>query len=229
MTDPSLNEITIQPGSVKICGLREREHAIAAAWAGADLLGFIFAPTRRHVAPAIARDAITAARAVSPRPFLAVGVFVNASIDDMNHAACVAGLDVIQLSGDEPPGVISDLTLPVLRAIRPAPGATAVDILAEVAKTSGHSPVAYVLDGFHAGHYGGTGVRADWRLSSKLSGQVPLLLAGGLNLDNVAAAIKTVNPLGVDVSTGVERDGSKDAGLIAAFVEAARKSFRARG
>lgn len=229
MTDQSINGIAIQPGSVKICGLRDREHAIAATQAGADLLGFIFAPTRRYVAPHIARDAILAARAVSTRPFLAVGVFVNASGDEMGRIAREAGLDVIQLSGDEAPDVISTLKLPVLRAIRPAPGATAADVLADVSRTNGQCPVAYVLDGFHAGHYGGTGVRADWRLAAELSGQIPTVLAGGLSPDNVAAAIGTVNPLGVDVSTGVERDGVKDAGLIAAFVDAAREAFRGRG
>ena len=217
----------IPPRSVKICGLREPEHAVAAVAAGADLLGFIFAPTRRYVPPEDARMAVAAARAAARHPVLTVGVFVDAAPEEMNRIAADVGLDLIQLSGDESPDRISALYRPVLRALRPKPGASAADVLSEIQGMGLESPAAYLLDGYHAGQFGGTGVRADWTVASVLAPEARMLLAGGLNPHNVAEAISVVNPLGVDVSSGVERDGTKDATLIAEFVRAAKAAFRA--
>lgn len=228
MTSDRVKSPIIPRGSIKICGLRETEHAVAAVSAGADLIAFNFAASRRYVSPRAARIAIDAARAVADRPFLAVGVFVNAEADEMNGIADEAGIDIIQLSGDESSEIVPALGRPVLRAVRPAPGATAADVLSGLDRPRGGVLAAYLLDGHRPGHYGGTGVRADWTLAAELAGSVPLMLAGGLDPENVARSIEIVGPLGVDVSSGVERDGVKDDALILEFVRAAREGFRRR-
>lgn len=225
MTEPSRTGLIV-PGSVKICGLRTPEHTVAAVEAGADLLGFNFAATRRYVAPADARLMVAAARAAG-RAILAVGVFVDAPADEMNMIADEVGLDLVQLSGDEPSEVIAAIHRPVIRALRPVPGTSAASVLAGILRMGSVRPAAYLLDGFHAGLFGGTGVRADWTLASGLAQDVPMLLAGGLNPENVAEAIGIARPLGVDVASGVERDGIKDATLIAGFVGAAKAAFEA--
>lgn len=220
-------------GLVKICGLREPEHAAAAAVAGADLLGFVFAPARRRVTPEQARRCIAAARdAVGPeRRLFAVGVFVNASGGEIAEAARVAGLDLVQLHGDEPPGFSGGLPVPAVKALKPSPSAMVEEAIgaarAQMAAT--RPPLALLIDGHHPTSAGGSGVRADWAVATRLATGVPMILAGGLNPENVAEAIRTVRPLGVDVSSGVERDGVKDAGLIAAFVDAARGAYRDLG
>lgn len=217
---------SIEPGTVKICGLREPADAVAAAVAGADLLGFIFAPTRRYVSPEAARACIAAARAADAgRRIRAVGVFVDASAAEINATADRADLDLVQLSGDEPPELVNQIDHPVLRALRPEPGATADGIVSHLAPFGRSRPAAFLLDGFHAGAYGGMGVRADWSLAAALAPSLPMLLAGGLRPENVADAIASVRPLGVDVSSGVETDGIKNAVLIAAFVRAAKAAF----
>ena len=211
--------------AVKICGLRTAEHAVAAAVAGADLIGFIFAPSRRNVLPETARAAVAAARAAAPGPILAVGVFVNATASEMNQVADIVGLDVVQLSGDEPDTVMDQIERPILRALRPRPGARPLDVIPPL--TGGVEPrvLAYLIDGYHPGAYGGTGVRADWSLAAEVARSVSVVLAGGLNPENVADGIATVMPFGVDVGSGVERDGVKDAALIQAFVSAAKLGF----
>ncbi len=214
-------------GLVKICGLRETEHAVAAAEAGADLLGFIFAPARRRITPVDARAAIAAARAATARPILAVGVFVDADAAEIAHVAALTGIDIAQLHGDEPVDLPARLPIPATKAFKPQPGASLAETLACIDRYLGVDapPVAALVDGYHPGASGGTGARADWRLASELAARRSLLLAGGLDPLNVADAIVAVRPLGVDVSSGVERDGVKDAAMIAAFVANARRAF----
>lgn len=213
-------------GLVKICGLREPEHAVAAAEAGADLLGFIFAPARRQVTPEQARACIEAARAVAPG-VLAVGVFVDEAPEWIADVATAVGLDAAQLHGEEPPGFAAALPLPAIKAFKPRPGdaeeAVAVGIAAHLGPRGG--AIAALVDGYHPGSSGGMGVAADWDLSARLARRAPLLLAGGLAPENVATAIRQVRPLGVDVSSGVEFDGRKDAARIAAFVTAAKATL----
>lgn len=216
--------------TVKICGLREPEHAAAAAAAGADLLGFVFAPARRRVTIDQARRCIDAARmADGTRRFLAVGVFVDARAAEMNAVAEMAGLDLVQLHGNESPTTLRQLDRPALKAVRSPPGAdpTAVSRVLDEFGRGPTKPLAFLIDGHSATVAGGAGVRADWRLARRLALRHPLLLAGGLEPENVAAAIAAVRPLGVDVSSGVESEGVKDSARIAAFVAAARLGFRA--
>jgi phosphoribosylanthranilate isomerase len=123
------------------------------------------------------------------------------------------------LSGEEPPEAVSAVRAPVLKAIRVGgPDGTAG---CRPAEYSG-SVRAFVLDAYQPGAYGGTGRTCDWGAAARLAAEYPVLLAGGLSRENVAEAVATVRPLGVDVSSGVEVDGKKDAELIAAFIAAAR-------
>ncbi len=214
---------------VKIDGLREPEHAIAAAEAGADLLGFIFAPARRRVTPEQARRCIEAARRAVGIPSvpLAVGVFVDASVDEINATVREAGLDIVQLHGAEPPDLLAALEVPTIKALKPQPGESmteTMDAAAAYFSTLLH-PIALVIDGYHPAYAGGSGVRADWGVASAVARRWPTLLAGGLTPENVVEAIRTVRPLGVDVSGGVERDGIKDPERIAAFIVAAKAAF----
>jgi phosphoribosylanthranilate isomerase len=214
---------------VKIDGLREPEHAAAAAAAGADLIGFIFAPARRQITVAVARSCIAAARAASPeRPVLAVGVFVDASPSEMARIARETGIDALQLHGAEPPESVGQLPVPALKALRPRPGTKAAHLTAEIDsyRSSPQPPLGILVDGYAEESAGGTGARADWRLAAEIGATFPIILAGGLDPDNVGAAIRQVRPLGVDVSSGVEIDGVKDASRIEAFIRAARTAFR---
>jgi phosphoribosylanthranilate isomerase len=213
---------------IKICGLREPRHAAVAAAGGADLIGFIFAPARRQVSVNVARSCIAAARqAATGRPLLAVGVFVDAPVADVREVASSAGLDIVQLHGAEPPEYLEHLGLPAVKALRPRPGATALEIVAEIDRycTAPVSPVGVLIDGYAKDATGGSGVRADWDLTADVAAMRPVLLGGGLDPGAVARAIGRVRPLGVDVSSGVERDAVKDPARIAAFIDAARTAF----
>jgi phosphoribosylanthranilate isomerase len=210
---------------VKICGLRTVEHALAAADAGAAMLGLVFAPSRRRVT---LEQAATIAQAVrskpGPRPEL-VGLFVNAPAEEMNAVSAAVGLDRVQLSGDEPVSLLDELRLPALKAVRMDGSANELAWIERAganARRDNFLPgVVLLVDAHVPGAYGGTGVQADWGRAAALARRAPLLLAGGLSPLNVAAAIAAVAPLGVDVSSGVERDGAKDTAKIEAFIGAA--------
>lgn len=215
---------------VKVCGLREPEHAVAAARAGADFLSFIFAPARRQVSADVARAAIDAARqAAGNHTFVAVGVFVDEDSAEILEAASGAGLDLVQLSGGEPPQFVSELGMPAIKALRPLPGTSTSSVIAEIASYRNQAvpPVAFLVDAYSPTAAGGTGAKADWDLAATLSDEVPILLAGGLKPENVGEAIQRVRPLGVDVSSGVEIDGVKSTPRIEQFVSAAREAFLA--
>jgi phosphoribosylanthranilate isomerase len=215
---------------VKICGLREPGHAAAAAAAGADLIGFIFAPARRRISAAAARDCILAARAATPgREVVAVGVFVDAPADEIAAVVAEAGLDAVQLHGAEPPEFAQGLPAPALKVFRPTSAMRAADIAAEMDRYAAapHPPAGFLIEGFASSAAGGAGVRADWETAAAIAAARPLLLGGGLSPENVAEAIRQVRPLGVDVSSGAEVDGHKDPARIEAFIAAARLAFPA--
>lgn len=211
---------------VKVCGLREPEHAVAAAEAGADILGFIFAPARRQVTAEVAQACIMAARQAKP-DVLACGVFVNAAAMEIAVVVRGAGLDMVQLSGSEPPEFMSALPVAATRAIHPKPGVSVDEIVLEIGKhqRAGAPPAAFLLDAFSPKGAGGTGEKVDWGLAAAVNARVPVMLAGGLSPNNVAEAIQIVRPVGVDVSSGVEIDGRKSGEQIHAFVAAAQAAF----
>lgn len=205
---------------VKICGIRTLAPALVAAAAGADLIGFVFAPSRRQVSPAEAAAIAAAVRAApGPRPRLA-GLFVNAAPPTIAAVAAEVGLDLVQLSGDEPAEHAGQIALPILKAIR-MDGSAAEAAWLRLAE-GGASGVTLLVDAQVPGSYGGTGVVADWGRAAALARRAPVVLAGGLSPANVGEAIAAVRPLGVDVSSGVETDGVKDPLKIEAFIGAAR-------
>jgi phosphoribosylanthranilate isomerase len=209
---------------IKICGLRTVEQARAAATAGADLIGLVFAPSRRRISP-VEGAAITAAlRAANGSSPLIVGLFVNEPPATIRAVAREVGLDLVQLSGDEPASYAAALEWPVLKAIRMdgSPNEAAWLELAGATTMDPQQRPRLLIDAHVPGAYGGTGVVADWVRAAALAARLPIVLAGGLNPANVAAAIAEVRPWGVDVSSGVERDGAKDPRQIEAFIAAAR-------
>ena len=217
---------------VKICGLTRLEDAIAAIEAGADLLGFIFyEKSPRYIEPEQARAIISELRRrfpVEPRQprYRLVGVFVNRPAAYIAAVMALAGLDWAQLSGDEPVIVLEQLQKRAYKAIRPRTYEEADAEASFYAALSPKQGPRLLIDAYRPGEYGGTGQRADWAIAAQLARLRSILLAGGLNPDNVAEAVRTVRPWGVDVSSGVERaPGVKDHEAIRAFVTQAKQAF----
>ena len=220
---------------VKICGLTRFDDALVALEAGADYLGFIFyPPSPRAIAPAAAADLVVRLRRAAPAHFVRaepprlVGVFVN---DPPAAAATVldrCGLDLAQLSGDEPAADVTDPASPLFgrayKALRPRSLAEADDGAMRFAAPPGSFGPRLLLDTPHVHLYGGTGETSDWGIAATLAARLPgLMLAGGLTPDNVAAAVAAVRPFAVDVAGGVERaPGIKDADRVRAFIVNAR-------
>lgn len=210
---------------VKICGITERAHALAVAEAGADFLGLVFAPSKRQLAPEEARRIAEAVRKAN-NAIEIVGVFVNTPSSEVNQTADFCGLDRIQLSGAESWEYCREITLPIIKAFRVGQQHPE-EISAELDAGAGLlSPKRFIalLDSQVKGKYGGTGMRFNWRIAQQVARGFPTIIAGGLEPDNVAEAIKTVAPWGVDVSSGVEVGGVKDVAKIRAFIEAARRA-----
>jgi phosphoribosylanthranilate isomerase len=215
---------------VKICGIGTPEHALAAARSGAGIVGMVFAPSRRRVSVETAKTIREALDALDDRPLLA-GVFVNETPATIRAVVREVGLDVVQLSGDESADEVARLSegIPMIKALRFALGTATEAALAtcsEYAAVGSSRRVRLLVDGYRPGEYGGTGYVADWSLAAVLAAEHDIFLAGGLTPENVAGAIAAVAPLGVDVSSGVERDGVKDVDLIEHFVHAAHSSRR---
>jgi phosphoribosylanthranilate isomerase len=152
------------------------------------------------------------------RPLI-VGVFADMAADEVNDIAEAAGLDLIQLSGGETQGYIERMSRPVLRAIHVGEQDTAFDVFDAI--TAG-SAAGLLLDTASQKARGGTGQAFDWDVAAEVAQRTPFLLAGGLTPESVAEAVAKVEPWGVDVSTGVETDGSKDIEKVRAFIRAAK-------
>jgi phosphoribosylanthranilate isomerase len=199
---------------IKICGVTRLEDAQAAARLGCDAIGFNFWPeSKRYLPPAAARAIIQRL----PPLLTTVGVFVNQPEDELRAIAAESGIQVFQLHGDEPPDLCARLPLPVVKSIP-------VDQVRTLSRLLSYEVSAFLLDTPSRG-YGGTGQPFDWSLAHGVSEVAPVILAGGLNPDNVAEAIRTVRPYAVDVASGVERSpGVKDLALMTRFVAAARKA-----
>ena len=199
---------------VKICGITRPEDGIAAAVAGADAIGLIFyGQSPRNVSMATANRIIR-----ELPPFITkVGLFVDAAAEQVRAVLGNVGLDMLQFHGDETAEYCGQYGKPWLKAVRMAPG---IDLPVVVGKFAGSTGL--LLDSCVPGKAGGSGQVFDWNQVSGALGK-PVVLAGGLNPDNVAEAIHRVRPYAVDVSSGVESaPGVKDAGKIAAFIEQVR-------
>ncbi len=211
---------------VKICGIREKAHALAVIEAGGDFIGLVFAPSRRQVTPARADEIVNAAKSRSDA-IDTVGVFVNMPATEVNNIAGSCNLDWVQLSGDESWEYCLQITNPVIKAIRIKQGQSPEQILADLAtgaKILTSKKYLCLLDSEVEGRYGGMGTAFDWALARQAAEQSPVIIAGGLTPENVAEVIEMVAPWGVDVSSGVETGGVKDIAKIKAFIEAARKA-----
>lgn len=205
---------------IKICGLTTLEQALAAIEAGADMLGFNFyPPSPRFITPAACARIMREMRKQGYAP-LTVGVFVNTPPAQIRAILDQCQLDLAQLAGDEPPQDLRDLGDAAFKAVRPASQDEAMQALADYGRSI---PPALLLDARVPGSYGGSGVLANWEIAHHLARQAPILLAGGLTPANVGAAIRAVQPWGVDAASGVESSpGVKDRALMTAFVRAAR-------
>jgi phosphoribosylanthranilate isomerase len=203
---------------VKICGIRNPEMALIAAEAGADFIGLVFVPaTPRQVSVAQAAQIVRALGSDGPR---AVGLFLDATAEEMNAVAAAVGLNYIQLSGDEPPTLAAQLNRPLIKTLRCGGQAHIDELLAEV-EIWHEAGATVLLDAPGAG--GGHGKLADWDYATTVALRYPVVLAGGLSPANVNAAIEFVQPWGVDVSSGVERErGVKDATMIRDFIKVAK-------
>ncbi len=211
---------------IKICGIRDKAHALAAVEAGADLIGLVFAPSPRQVTPAQAGEIVSAVKKCSEATVI-VGVFVNMPASEVNRIASSCHLDWVQLSGDESWEYCHQITKPLIKAVRIKPGQRPEEIsedLATGARVLSSQRYVYLLDSQVKGKYGGTGKTFDWSLARPAAEQFPVIIAGGLTPENVAQAIEMVAPWGVDVASGVETGGVKDIAKIRAFIEAVRRA-----
>lgn len=201
---------------VKICGLTNAADALGAAEAGADLLGFVFyEQSPRHVPVA------AAARITRELPaFVArAGVFVDAPEELVTRAISECGLSVLQFHGNESPEYCTQFSVMSMKAFR-VRDAASLELL------PAYPTDAWLLDAYTAGQLGGTGATFNWELAiaARKLGR-PIFLAGGLTPENVAEAVRKVQPFGVDVSSGVESaPGRKDLGKVRAFITAAKQA-----
>ena len=198
----------------KICGITRIDDALAAVAAGADAIGFVFyAKSPRAVTAAQARAIIAALP-----PFVTtVGLFVNASACELNETLDAVPLDLLQFHGDETPEQCEGYHRPYIKALRVKSGDDIAAACAAYASASG-----ILLDTYVEGVPGGTGQAFDWSLIPQGLSK-PIILAGGLSVQNVAQAISQVQPYAVDVSGGVEKSkGIKDHDKIRAFMQAVR-------
>jgi phosphoribosylanthranilate isomerase len=209
---------------VKICGITNIRDAHLALDAGADMLGFIFYPkSRRYVTPKQVR-AITAelcSRPLNAMPRL-VGVFVDRDPRQVTDIMTCCNLDDAQLHGRETPETVTEIAergFGVIKAFRVRDART----VNEIAK---YRATAYLLDAYAPNQLGGTGHSFDWSLAIPAKKYGRIVLAGGLSADNVNLAIKSVQPWGVDVSSGIEiSPGLKDPQKLIRFIQAAKGAY----
>lgn len=201
---------------IKICGITRAQDALAVAHSGADAIGLVFYErSPRYVS--IAR-AVELVRGLPPF-VTTVGLFVNAEPDFVRAVLAAVPLDVLQFHGDESPAYCAQFNRPYLKAIRVRAGVNLLQCAADYGGAQG-----LLLDAFIEGLPGGTGASFDWGLIPKKL-PLPVILSGGLDAQNVAAAIGQVFPYAVDVSSGVEMSkGIKDATKIAAFIYEVKKT-----
>jgi len=204
---------------VKVCGITNYQDASMAVQLGAHALGFIFAPSPRQVTPEKARDII---RAIPPLA-QAVGVFVDEDPATIRRIMRFCGLDLVQLHGDESPDVCHELMPYAIKAFRLKDESS----LSAIKSYRGRVR-AILLDRYMEGKKGGTGRTFDWDLAIRAKDfEIPAILSGGLNPDNISEAISLVKPYAVDVNSGIEQSpGKKSPVLMSKLMEIIRKMER---
>ena len=202
---------------IKICGLTRPQDVEAVNAARPDYIGFVFAESRRRLTP---QQAITLKRQLDPE-IQSVGVFVNPSLETVLDITSRDILDIVQLHGDEPPAfaerVRRETGCPVVKAFR-------IRGEESLAALKAYDQADYLLlDTYNKNAYGSTGRAFNWALLRGNTSGKPFFLAGGLNIENIETAIRTVRPYGVDISSGVETNGRKDPGKIEEIIKKIRR------
>lgn len=198
---------------IKVCGITRPEDGQACAALGADAIGLVFyPPSPRAVTVAQAQEVVAALP-----PFVTVvALFVDPTVEEVNHVLQTVPIDVLQFHGDEPAAFCRQFHRPYLKAVRVQPGLNLLHYASLYPDAR-----ALLTDAYQPGVPGGTGHRFDWSLLPE-SLPLPLILSGGLDPDNIALAVAQVKPAAVDVSSGVEAaKGIKDAAKVAAFIAGA--------
>ncbi len=209
---------------VKICGLRRKEDIDCVNLYKPQFAGFVFAESRRKVSKETARMLI---KELLPQ-IKSVGIFVNENENVVAEIAEYTGLDCVQIHGDETPEYVERLkgllgkatkkNIEIWKAIR-------VKNKESLKIMSDFDADAFLLDAYVEGSYGGAGAVFDWQIARDIASRHDrIILAGGLNPENVKAAVARVKPYGVDVSSGVETDGFKDVGKIRDFINRVREA-----
>lgn len=198
---------------IKICGIKDINIALKSVEFGADALGFVFAPSKRKIELDVAREIIREL----PRKVLKIGVFVNESKENIKYIYDYCGLNMVQLHGEENVEFCEGLGLTYIKAFP----INSTDILKNLEKYKGFG---YLFDAPKGEYAGGSGVTFKWNTLNSLPNCIRerLILAGGLNAENISQAIKEVAPFMVDVSSGVETEGKKDIDKIKKFIECVR-------
>ncbi|MCJ7543762.1 MAG: phosphoribosylanthranilate isomerase [Phycisphaerae bacterium] len=214
---------------VKIEGLRDPATAVKIAQMGADAIGLVFAESPRWVSPEQARAIVDAL----PPWVAAVGVFVDADATAINRVVDRTRIGYVQLHGDEPPQIVSQISAPCIKAFRVRDEGWLAEVRAWLEELGGRSNLAAeLLDAYSPAARGGTGERINWsmvaeaRAAGALAGLDPIILAGGLDANNVGSAIDSVKPWAVDVASGVEdpkAPGVKDLKKVEDFIRATRE------
>jgi phosphoribosylanthranilate isomerase len=209
---------------VKICGTTNLDDALCAADAGADAIGFVFGPSKRQVTP----DKVASIVAQLPAQLEKIGVFLNESAARIAEIVAETGLTGVQLHGDETPQtaqlIAASTLVKVVKGIHAGSG-----LQSDLSTWAQEESIsALLLDSGNGTMGGGTGMVFDWDLAAEalriLPRGISIIVAGGLNPENVARAIDKFHPWGVDVVSGVESEpGKKDIQKVKAFVAAVRK------
>lgn len=202
---------------IKICGLTRPQDVEAVNAARPDYIGFVFAESRRRLTP---QQALSLKRQLDPE-IQSVGVFVNASLETVLDITSQGILDIVQLHGDEPLAFVERVRrktgCPVVKAFR-------IRGEESLAALKAYDQADYLLlDAYNKNVYGGTGRAFNWELLDENRSRKPFFLAGGLKIENIEKAIRTVRPYGVDISSGVETNGCKDPGKIEEIIKRIRR------
>ncbi|HEX4545600.1 MAG TPA: phosphoribosylanthranilate isomerase [Candidatus Acidoferrum sp.] len=205
---------------VKICGITNAADALAAIDAGANLLGFNFySKSPRYITKTEAAEILPQLA----RKVKAVGIFVNESPAEVTALCRSLKLDAAQLHGDESADVVAAVarSIPVIKAFR-------IETNFPLATLDEYPDAfAYLFDAAQTGQYGGSGSTTDWDVARRAALGSRIILAGGLKVENVAAAVRIVRPYGIDVASGVEsRPGKKDHGRLQEFIREVRRGER---
>lgn len=209
---------------VKICGVTSAGDAVRVAGLGADIIGLVFAHSRRQVDVQQAVDIVRCIKQLPHRPAVA-GVFVNEPAQAVNDTAVYCGLDLVQLSGDEGWDYCRALNTPFINVIHVTQAGNLAQVVRDIEagyQAVHNRPFICMLDCKNDGAYGGGGRSFDWDIAAGACARFPLMVAGGLSPANVRQLIRRAGPAGVDVSTGVESAGRKDMEKVRDFVRSVR-------